>query len=779
MATVRRYGPVLGAGTTVTEQLAEKTITPSPLGVVAWAGIMEKGPTDELIEVNGKNDFKRKCGGRIPDSYLPDCAEDFWDASRGAGKMFLKRVTDGTERVSSLVFYSRETDGTTPGQGRWRPVVQVDAKSGGRWAGAYNRRIGLITGIGDLSETTIDTGLTLLEDEFAGGVLTMGELPGVSYEIVGNTTSGVVTLKGDSLLATDVGATPSNLEFTLFKSNVNELGNTKKLEVVWKDGARDPANEFGMEVFWNGTKVLNFDDLSLDPNSAVEIEAVVNNYSGNHEVEVTNLFTGTVTPHTRPANQFGTIPTAGVANTELTLEWYQQYSDGGNTGSGDLTDITAGTDVQRDFVTLECTDATTPSSEVWSVSSTKQDRTFDDATTAVPYTTPNPYFIGFTIPMVIPGWAVGDKIYVMVQPIVPAEAIGGKLFYDYGTDFRANLEIVDATETTVSVRPGNDLTSLTAVGNLYRLEINEGLELGYDGASGVVDNGYIIAFDNANSLFNRMKDKQLGLIKYAVPGVGSTTVQKAARSYAEGRNGPFREEMPANIVDEVSAVAWTEDTMGRNDFAQTIFPSWYYKNDPDRANALKLVPLTGAVQGVEALFAYSWGGYHKAAAGTDAILEKVVKLPTGDHVIDDEITNPKGLQVVLKKEGNWCIWGDRVPATSSGLVWKHKREQLSHYERVLMENMDWIIFAINDEDQQQVALSALTAYFLQEWRPKRALRGNRFDDAVSIKIDSENNTNATRSTGDMYCEIRLRLADTIERFNIIISPAGIFEELAA
>lgn len=778
MATVRRYGPVLGAGTTITEQLAEKTITPSPLGVAAWAGIMEKGPTDALIEVNGKNDFYRKCGGRIPDSYLPDCAEDFWDASRGAGKMFLKRITDGTDRVATLTFYSRETAGTSPGPARWRPMVQVDAKSGGRWAGAFNRRIGEITGAGDLTETTIDTGLTLKEDEFSGGTLQMEAISGESFEIVGNTIAGVVTVKGDSQLLTKFGAS-TDYEFTLFKSNVDALGNTKKLAILWKDGARDPENEFGLEVWWNGTKVLDFADLSLDPNSAVEIEQVVNNYSGNHEIVVTNLFTGTIAPVARPANQFGTIPTGGLSATNLTLEWFQQYLDSGNTGAGVLTALTPGTAIQRDFVTLECTNATTPGSEVWSVTSSVQDRAFPNATTAIAYVAPNSYFLGFTIPVGVPAWAVGDKIYIMVQPIVPADAIGGKLFYDYDADFRAFLEIVDASPTTVSVRPGNDLTGLTTVGNVYRLEIQEGLENGYDGHSGVVDNDYVIAFDNATSLFNRLKDKKLGLIKYAIPGVGSTVVQKAGRSYAEGHNGPFREEMPSSIVDEVSAVAWVEDTMGRNDFAQSIFPAWYYKADPDRDGALKLVPLTGAIQGVEALFAYSWNGYHKAAAGTDAILEKVVKLPTGDHVIDDEITNPKGLQVVLKKEGNWCIWGDRVPATSSGLVWKHKREQLSHYERVLMENMDWIIFAINDEDQQDVALSALTAYFLQEWRPKRALRGNRFPDAVSIKIDSENNTDATRATGDMYCSIRLRLADTIERFNIIISPAGIFEELAA
>jgi len=776
MATIRRYGPVLGAGTTITEKLAEKTITPSPLGVVAWAGLMEKGPTDELIEVNGKSDFYRKCGGRIPDSYLPDCAEDFWDASRGAGKMFLARVTDGTERASVITLYSRETNGTSPGPAHWRSVLEIKAKSGGRWAGAYNRRIGEITGAGDLTETTIATGLTLLEDEFAGGVLTMAAIPGETFEIVGNTTAGVVTVKGDSQLATKYGSS-TDKEFTLFKSNTDTYGNEKSVEVLVKDGARDPVNEFGLEVYWNGTKVLDFPDLSLDPTSDVEVESVINEFSGNEEIEVTNLFTGTIAPVTRPANQFGTIPSGGLAATDLTLEWFQYYADPNNQGSGSLSAFTPGPKLQRDFVTLTCTDDTTAGSEVWSVASQTQDRSFPDAVTGVGYAAPNEYFFDFTIGT--GGWKVGDKIYIMVEPIIPEEVIGGKLFYDVDGFPRNSLEIVDATPYSVSVRPGNDLTALTAIGNRYRLEYGKGLQKGYDGHSGVTDNDYIVVFDTNTSLFNRMKDRRLGLIKYAVPGVASTAVQKAARSYAEANNGPFREEIPSSIVDEVSAVEWVEDTMGRNDFAQAIFPSWYYKVDPDRDGALKLVPLTGAVQGVEALFAYSWGGYHKAAAGTDAILEKVVKVPTGNKVLNGEITNPKGLQIVAKKDGNWVIWGDRVPASATGLTWKHKREQLSHYERVLLENMDWIIFAINDEEEQQVALSALTAYFLKEWRPKRALRGNSFEDAVSIKIDSENNTNATMANGDMNCEIKLRLADTIERFNITISPAGIFESLSA
>jgi hypothetical protein len=776
MVAIRRYGPVLGAGTTITEKLSEVAIVPSPLGIVAWAGIMEKGDPGELIIATSKSDMHRKTGGRTPDSYMPYCNDDFWDEGRGAGRQLLVRVTDGTERKSTLILKTREYDGA--GTGAWRNVMQLDAKSGGRWAGGDNRRIGEITGSGDLTETTIDTGLTLLLDEFANGVLTMAELTGETFEIVGNTTAGIVTVKGDSQLLTKFGSGTDN-EFTLYKNDLDTLGNTKKLAVLVKDGARDPANEFGMEFYQNDEKVLNYDDLSLDSNSDVYFVDAINDDTLNEEVRVTDLFTGTIVPITRPANQAGDILSGNLAALVLTLEWQQTAFDSGNTGVGVMTAVTAKASTQRDFITLEVTDDTTPGSEVWSVTSTEQDRTFTAATTAVPYVGPNDFFIDFTIAAGAPAWTNGDKIYITVEPVKPAEAINGKLYYDTENSPFDSLTIVDATPTTVSVRAGNDLTALSSEGQPYRLEYREGLEKGYDGHSGVVDNDYIAVFDLDNSLFNQHRNKQLGLIKFAVPGVSSTSVQKAARTYGEANNSPFREEVPSNIVTETAAVDWSENTMGRNDFAQAIFPSWYYVQDPDRPSALKLIPVTGAVQGYEALSARAWNGYHKAAAGTSAVLSRAVKLPTGDKVLDDEITNPKGLQIILKKEGNWVIWGDRVPATSTGLKFKHKREQLSHYERVLFENFDWIIFAINDVEQQNIARTALTAYFVPEWKPKRALRGATFPEAASIKVDAENNTEATIQAGNLNAEIKLRLAETVERFNLILSTAGIFEEVVA
>ena len=123
------------------------------------------------------------------------------------------------------------------------------------------------------------------------------------------------------------------------------------------------------------------------------------------------------------------------------------------------------------------------------------------------------------------------------------------------------------------------------------------------------------------------------------------------------------------------------------------------------------------------------------------------------------------------------VWGDRTLSVDPTWKWKHQREQMSHYERTLLASFDWITFAINDPVTQNLALSSLRSLFLPEFL-KRALRGSSLDDAARIKLDNEINTDATRSTGDMYAEISLRLADTTERFIIRIGKQGAFEAVA-
>jgi hypothetical protein len=96
---------------------------------------------------------------------------------------------------------------------------------------------------------------------------------------------------------------------------------------------------------------------------------------------------------------------------------------------------------------------------------------------------------------------------------------------------------------------------------------------------------------------------------------------------------------------------------------------------------------------------------------------------------------------------------------------------------VLQSNFDFIVFAINDSTNDLDALAALKRFFQPEW-VKRALRGANADEAAQIKVDSENNTDATRSAGDQYADVSLKLADTVERFVIRIGKQGIFEQVA-
>jgi phage tail sheath protein FI len=304
---------------------------------------------------------------------------------------------------------------------------------------------------------------------------------------------------------------------------------------------------------------------------------------------------------------------------------------------------------------------------------------------------------------------------------------------------------------------------------------------GRDGIAGLVDADYQNqAWDVSLSPFNQIFGKNMGLVKFACPGITATAVQKTAVAYAEAKNHQFRYEIPSNKVTEIDADTYINDTIGRNDFAVVSFPSYGYVADPETPNEgkLKLITLTGAIHGREARIAVDYDGYHKAEAGLDATLPNVLKLTTEDAILDEEYLNPLGIAVIKKMKGNFVMWGDRTLHLDPTWKWKHQREMMCYYENVLRESFDWIVFKINDALTEKPAMTSLMSFFLPEWR-KRALRGKNFVEACKIKIDSEINTDATRAAGDLYAEISLRLADTVERFIMKIGKQGIFESVSA
>jgi hypothetical protein len=302
---------------------------------------------------------------------------------------------------------------------------------------------------------------------------------------------------------------------------------------------------------------------------------------------------------------------------------------------------------------------------------------------------------------------------------------------------------------------------------------------GRDGHADLVDADYDTQlWSTSDSPFLQVAGKNLGLIKFATPGVTSTAVQKAGAAYAAARNHQYRYEVPENILTEQAVDEYINDTLGRSDYVVVNWPSRGYSPDPESTdNKLKLVPLTGMIHGREAQMARTYDGYHKAQSDITATLPRLLKIPTGDRVLNEEYLNPLGINVIKKTKGNFVLWGDRTLWLDPTWKFKHQRELMSYYEQVLQENFDFIIFAINDPETQDIALTTLNAFFLPEF-VKRAIRGKEFTDAAKIKIDHENNTDATRAAGDMYADISLRLADTVERFIMRIGKQGIFESVA-
>jgi len=756
----KRYGPTRGAGVAVIELEGEKAIEPGALGWAGYAGLLEKGPVGELINAQNKKVFEKKCGGLIDDSMLPDCASDYYGLAAGAGGLMLIRVTDGNEQQASMTLYARMGSLLTP-------MGTLQAKNGGRWGGKENRLTDEMALITDLTNITLDTGTAMQTDEWVGGYIELEDVPNTRYPIVGNDDAGVVTVAADQTMLDDYnGLSGSSLRYYLVVEN-----DEKALSIMFEDGEENPTTEFAMTVFVDGNFVKKYGNLSTAPASGRYWVDVINNDGGNDEVTATDLWTGAHVPAVRPANHYGIIDTATA--TVLTAIIHD-FTINSPVGAGDPTFAFDATDddMVAQKITVTMTDPITGT-----VASDK----FGDlgATIALgtTYVPSNKWTPEFTITAGTTPLVAADTLVINYKPFVADALIGGYCYPDKANAKSTRFRIVDNDHDSVTVADGSDMTVDGAPGDEFMIVAPLEMAGGRDGHADIVDTDFTQqAWDVGSSPFNRIFGKNMGLVKFATPGITSTAVQKAGVAYAEAKNHQYRYEIPSNVVTEDGAIAQINDTLGRSDFAVVAFPS--YGDVPDPASSdgkTKTIPATGMIHGREARIAADYNGYHKAQAGIDAKLPRLLDIPTADAILNEEMLNPVGIAVIKKSKGNFIIWGDRTLNTDPTWKWKHQREQMSYYEHVLQESFDWIVFMINDKENEKLALAALKSFFIPEWLPKRAIRGDTFDEAAVIKLDEELNTDAVRAAGDMIAEVKLRLADTIERFIIRIGKQGIFE----
>jgi hypothetical protein len=771
---VKRFGPTRGAGTVIEEQEGDKAIAPGALGWAGYAGIMEKGPVGELMLISSKTELFARTGGIIPESLLPDCAQDYFSLANGAGGLALVRVTDGNEISARATLYARNADVLTP-------MGTLLAHNPGRWGGKALRVTGELDDISDLDETTLQLPGTMDDlyatDRLKGGYIELADVPNKRYPIVGNTDTGLVSVASDQTMVSDYdGASGTSLRFYIVLENAG-----KAVSFRIGDGEDSPDSEFSIEVFVDGASVKKWGNLHTDPLNARYWVNVIENDTGNFYVKAQDLWTGAHTAAVRPANVYGRI--ASVTKTVLTakIHDFQISSPGGGTPT--LTLGTTTDDNVAQTITITMTSATvgTAVSDKFGPLGTVTLGTLFNPATGAGGALENKWVPPFTVTAGT-ALAAADVLTIHYKPFVKDALIGGALYPDKANAKLESYRIIANTHKTVTVSAGSDLTVSGAPNDAFMVVVAQEMEGGADGNADVIDDDYLHqAWDTDSSPFNDIKGQNLGLIKFATPGVTSTAVQKGGVAYVEAKNHQYRYEAPANITTEQGVLALVNDTLGRSDYAVLAWPSYGYVPDPDPAFAregrLKLVSETGMIHGREARIAVDFDGYHKAEAGIDATLPRLLKVPTGDRRLNEELLNPAGVAVIKKKQGNFVIWGDRTLQRDPNWRFKHQREQMSYYEQVLEESFDFIIFAINDAQNDKTAETALITFFQPEY-VKRALRGKTFKDAAIIKVDEEINTDSTRGNGDMFAQVSLRLADTVERFIIKIGKQGIFESVA-
>jgi hypothetical protein len=761
----RRYGPTRGAGVGIIEQEGEKSIEPAALGWVGYAGILEKGPVGELSVVSNKTVFANRHGSYIEDSLFPDAAIDYFDAAAGAGGMLVVRVTNGDEVQAERTIYSRKvTDDTLV----ITATGKIKAKNGGRWGGKENYYTGDLSNIDKLEDITLDTEVSsFVTDQWKGGYIELSDVSNTQYQITGNTAAGVISVESDSTMLTDHSG-GADLRYYLVLENEE-----KEVSVTIEDGEDSPSTEFALTVYVDGKYFKKYPNLNTDPTSANYWVSIINNDDSNDQIEVEDLVTGQHTASIRPANYYGVID--AITETVLTSK-ISNFAINSPVAEGDPTFALGTTD---DDMLAQTITVTMTSATEGTVASDMFGDLGGTLTLGSLYTPNNKWSPPFTATAGGSPLIATDTLVITYSPFVPDSFINGFLFPDKANASLTKFRITDNDHDSITVSAGSDLTADGAIDDEFMVVAPLPLSNGIDGNTDIGDAGYNQqAWDVDTSPFNQIVNKQLGLVKFATPGITSTSIQKAGAAYVEAKNHQYRYEVPSATTTETSAQTYVNDTIGRSDFAVCTFPSYGYVSDPEASSSgkLKLVSATGMIHGREAKIAANYSGYHKAEAGIDAKLTKILKLPTGDTILNEEILNPVGLSVIVKKQGNFVIWGDRTLYTDPTWKFKHQREQMSYYEQVLMDNFDWIVFAINDPITDKQALIALHSFFRPEW-VKRALSGRTFEEAAIIKVDSENNTAATRAAGDNYADISLALANTVERFIMRIGKQGIFESV--
>ena len=542
----------------------------------------------------------------------------------------------------------------------------------------------------------------------------------------------------------------------------NEAG----LSIKFYPGRTKPLTHFAIEVYFNGTRVLNVDDASLDPNDENFVEPLVNEAGDN----IAFRSAGEVLPSfVKVTSLLSTAYTTSLGNDVRPVS-----------GSG----APLGFDGNIVFVNDELDYDSLVGTEFY----------------ADPYGEFRTYYriAGAVAPVPGAGTAgvVGAIVTGVSSTFLSEFEVDDFIGMKHSNEVRQVVAILsdtsllvaspfttDAPTDTVYFKPGEielgfgiDAEKVFNGSPVYKVVYDQYLSGGYDGDLGSVIPSYfsrLFDLDN-NPLRQAVRGRNQGLIRLAVPGVTDVSVQKAGINFASQEPYEFRGEFPSNINSASVAETYVLEDLGRSDFLSLAFPSYGYISNPFGPGERK-VPLSGDIMGGESVEAINVSGYQRPFAGIRAVMSRVLRLPFALSEPDSQLANIVGIQPVEMLGGNVVVNGARIPSQTTSYTFLHIRRIQSHFVRTFLESqsLSELAFLPNQPELAAQLILSLESFARQQYSRGVFSRYLSFDQVVSINSASSQLTTADTSKTDQLVEIINGALSISMRY----TPTGIVERL--
>ncbi|MGB3203664.1 MAG: hypothetical protein WBB28_01610 [Crinalium sp.] len=508
------------------------------------------------------------------------------------------------------------------------------------------------------------------------------------------------------------------------------------LEIRLEQGQAKPATHFNIEVFFNGSRVLQVQDCSLDPNNSDFVDAKVarqnhafsdglNDYAKwiTAESLIGDDYSTAPTRDTRPCNGAGTVA-ATTSNTIYTVADLDYKKMVGGTLFPDPYNS------PRTRFTIQKTSA--PVRLNGSVSS------LGTLVTGL-----NTNFLTSV--------KVGDYLYDLntkvarkVQTIVSQNSLTVSVPFPKDIPIRTPVKIAGS----ISIASRYNIAEGVTSGDPFLVSFNDVLENGYDGdLSSLSPYDYTKYADgNYNQIGKICADKNYGLVRMALPGVYDAPIQRVYIDYAANNGFEFRAEIPPYITEISQVESFINNELGRSDFYTTQFPSYAAISSPI-ATGDRLIPISGDLMGGESRYAVDNRSYHVMFAGSKATMPRFTKLPIQLDELDEAALNAIGVQPIKVVDGNVVPWGVRAPYVTREFRYIHVRRMQSHYIRTLLNvrNFLSLIFEPNQAELLGQARLILEGFAATEY--SKGCFTNYLPSNEAVKVTAEFNASGVGDIG--------------------------------